>query len=61
MEILQILLTAAAAAVGAYVAIRVKIAELDVRIEHAHEKIGELARAVNRAHERIDDVQRKGH
>lgn len=54
IEVLTFVGTAASAAIGAYLAIRIKLAELEARIVHAHERIGELAATVHRAHERID-------
>lgn len=52
--VLQLIFTALAAAIGAYVAVRVKLAELEARVDHAHERIGEVQASVTRAHERID-------
>lgn len=54
IEVLTFVGTAFSAAAGAYIAIRIKLAELEARIDHAHERIGELAASVTRAHERID-------
>jgi VIT1/CCC1 family predicted Fe2+/Mn2+ transporter len=55
--VLQLVFTAVAAAIGAYVAVRVKLAELEARLDHAHERIGEVQASVTRAHERIDTLR----
>lgn len=58
VNLLTLAFSAAGGAVGSYVAIRVRLAEIEAKQErdreHLADRIAEVRSAVHRAHERID-------